>query len=72
MTGHTHNGHERGTVDLSRPARCVGCSCTDRQGCPGGCRWLAVDRADGTGVCSSCAEMLPAWKQAHGLTGGRS
>lgn len=65
MPGHTHNGHERGTLDLTQPAKCVGCGCTDREGCMEGCTWLAVDRRDRTGVCSSCPDRLESWKQAH-------
>jgi ferredoxin len=65
MSGHTHNGHERGTLDLTRPAACVGCGCTDDHACPEGCSWLAVDRRDRTGVCSNCRDHLEAWKQSH-------
>lgn len=52
---------ERGTVDVDKPAKCVGCGCTDQRACPGGCTWLAVDRAAGDGVCSNCSEHLGAW-----------
>jgi hypothetical protein len=72
MSGSTINGHEHGTVDVQRPAKCVGCSCTDSQGCPEGCTWLAVDRRDRTGVCSNCRDKLAEWKQSHGLTKGKS
>lgn len=65
MAHTTHNGHERGTLDLTHPAKCVGCGCTDREGCPEGCCWLVVDRRDGTGVCSNCPGELADWKRAH-------
>ena len=29
--------------------QCVGCGCTDNNGCDGGCRWVAED------LCSACA-----------------
>jgi hypothetical protein len=48
---------ERGTVDVDNPARCVGCGCTDSQGCPEGCYWLAVNRRTGEGVCSCCPDL---------------
>jgi hypothetical protein len=35
-------------------AACIGCGCTDSRACPGGCRWVWVDRVAGTGWCSSC------------------
>ena len=53
---------ERGTVDLANPATCAGCGCTDREGCFEGCTWLAVNRRNRTGVCSSCPDQLEAWK----------
>jgi len=34
---------------------CTKCGCTDSKACPGGCYWTVVDRAAGTGICSSCA-----------------
>lgn len=36
---------------------CIGCGCTDQSPCEGGCSWLACFD-DGTGVCSSCPEVL--------------
>lgn len=65
------NGHERGTLDLTNPAKCVGCGCTDRRACSEGCSWLAVDRSDGTGVCSNCPDQLQAWKVGHGGAAGQ-
>jgi hypothetical protein len=53
---------ERGTVDLENPATCVGCGCTDREGCEQGCTWLGVNRANATGVCSSCPDSLQEWE----------
>ncbi|TAN12926.1 MAG: hypothetical protein EPN34_03115 [Burkholderiaceae bacterium] len=47
----------------TREATCVGCGCTDRRACLGGCSWLAVNRDDGTGVCSNCRGALAAWRE---------
>lgn len=47
---------EHGTVDLDNQARCIGCGCTDAQGCPDGCYWLSVNRRTGQGVCSCCPD----------------
>ncbi len=38
-----------------RECTCRVCGCTDSRACPGGCYWVEVDRAKGTGICSSCA-----------------
>jgi hypothetical protein len=51
-------------------ARCVGCNCTDLQACFDdvtgcACHWLVVNRATGTGVCSCCAEHVPAWQASN-------
>jgi hypothetical protein len=43
-------------------AVCAGCGCSDLQPCSGGCCWLAVNRDDGTGVCSNCPKSLTAWR----------
>jgi hypothetical protein len=43
-------------------AVCAGCGCTDLRACAGGCSWLAVNRDDGTGVCSNCSKSLTAWR----------
>jgi transcription elongation factor Elf1 len=43
-------------------AVCVGCGCSDLRACAGGCSWLAVNRDDGTGVCSNCGKRLTAWR----------
>jgi hypothetical protein len=56
---------EAGTVDLDRQATCVGCGCTDAHGCRAGCTWLAVNRAQATGVCSNCAEHLQDWTKEN-------
>lgn len=42
-------------------ARCIGCGCTDLQACRAGCWWLACDRLQRIGVCSSCPGALPSW-----------
>lgn len=56
---------ERGTVDLQHQATCVGCGCTDAEGCPEGCYWMAVDRRVGRGVCSCCPDqMANGWSSA--------
>lgn len=47
---------ERGTVDTVNQAACIGCGCTDADGCPEGCYWLSVNRRTGVGVCSSCPD----------------
>jgi hypothetical protein len=39
---------------------CIGCGCTDRYACEGGCSWLA--RQGRVGVCSNCRHALPAWE----------
>lgn len=72
MSGHSHNGYERGTLDLTNPARCIGCGCTDDRSCREGCTWLAVNRRERTGVCSNCPDQLPAWTQAQRTTSRRS
>ena len=51
-----------GTLDLADPATCIGCGCTDRQGCPEGCAWLGVNRLTRRGVCSNCEDKLTEWK----------
>ncbi|MGH9644184.1 MAG: hypothetical protein ACRD3Q_17400 [Terriglobales bacterium] len=38
-------------------AECLGCGCTDLQGCSNGCTWLALFEDD-TGICSRCPELL--------------
>lgn len=43
-------------------ATCVQCGCTDTKACLVGCSWLAVNRGDGTGVCSSCGPALKQWR----------
>lgn len=43
-------------------AVCACCGCTDLRACQGGCSWLAVNRDDGTGVCSNCPKALTAWR----------
>lgn len=45
-------------VDVDNPAGCIACGCTDRNGCPGGCWWLAVDRKRRIGGCSNCRASL--------------
>ena len=49
-------------------AVCVRCTCDDLNACPGGCYWLAVDRRNGTGVCSCCKPALKAWRAQRVLT----
>lgn len=46
---------EKDQRDGLREARCVGCGCTDRKACPGGCAWYEVDRRSGIGFCTRCA-----------------
>lgn len=41
---------------------CTNCGCTELRACPGGCSWLGVNHADGTGVCSRCPKTLTAWR----------
>jgi hypothetical protein len=50
-------------------AKCVGCGCTDLRACAGGCSWLAVNRAAGTGVCSNCPKSLTAWRHQRAEVG---
>lgn len=47
---------------MTDQATCVNCGCTDLRACTGGCSWLAVNRDDSTGVCSSCPKHLTAWR----------
>lgn len=46
----------------TEPATCVGCGCTDNNGCVNEyretCYWLKVNRETGLGVCSCCPEFL--------------
>lgn len=63
------------TAQPAPEARCVGCGCTDSRACQQGCCWLACDRAQGLGVCSSCESHLWPWFRraaAGGGTSGRS
>ncbi len=41
---------------------CIGCGCSDMRACDEGCYWLAVDREEGIGVCSSCPESMKDWE----------
>jgi hypothetical protein len=50
------------SVDTRNPARCASCSCSDREACLGGCHWLAVNRARGSGICSNCPGKLQQWR----------
>lgn len=60
MNSTTHRA--RSYTSAPGEAACVGCGCTDLRACPGGCSWLAVNREDGTGVCSNCRKSLTAWR----------
>ncbi len=47
-------------------AICIGCGCDDLHACwddavEAPCTWLAVDRAEGLGVCSVCHGHLERW-----------
>lgn len=53
-----------GNFSMKALATCAGCGCTDDHACEGGCSWLAVDYAAGTGVCDNCPEHLNAWRAA--------
>ena len=53
---------------MTAPTSCIGCGCTDRWACRGGCWWLVVDRAMGRGVCSNCGDSMKAW-EAQRATG---
>ena len=49
-------------------AHCISCGCHDYAACQdeatgGPCSWLAVDRAEGLGVCSACPEALERWNK---------
>lgn len=54
-----------------REATCVGCGCTDSHACPHGCSWLAVNRSDGTGVCSNCLCALDDWREQQARDAGK-
>jgi len=47
---------------------CVGCGCTDDCACDGGCSWLMRD-GEGSGVCSNCQHVLPAYAGSAALVG---
>jgi len=51
-------------------AQCVRCGCTDSRACPQGCSWLACDRAQRLGVCSSCEGHLWPWLRGSNASGG--
>jgi hypothetical protein len=40
---------------------CIGCGCTDRAACPGGCEWLRMDMKTLRGVCSRCPGLVEQW-----------
>lgn len=40
-------------LDSEREYVCVICGCTDSEACDGGCYWIEIDRAAGTGLCSA-------------------
>jgi hypothetical protein len=49
-------------------ATCIGCGCDDFNACEdektcGPCHWLAVDYAQGLGVCSACEDDLERWNK---------
>ena len=48
-------------------ANCIGCHCSDTQACPGGCHWVRLDRALGTGVCSRCGYLTDEWDNGRRL-----
>lgn len=39
-------------------AICIGCGCTDWDGCQSTCYWIVVDYEKKVGVCSNCGEYL--------------
>ena len=43
--------------DGERECCCIVCGCTDSDACDGGCSWIEVDRAAGTGLCSAHGEV---------------
>lgn len=45
----------RGWGGVRAELQCTDCGCSDSQGCEPPCWWLRVDRAAGTGLCSTCA-----------------
>jgi hypothetical protein len=49
----------------ARGSICIGCGCTDRFACEGGCSWLVNDGR--VGVCSCCSRALPAWERGARL-----
>lgn len=46
---------------VSPIAYCIGCGCHDFHACEGGCWWLRVDYAAGSGVCSECELHVMRW-----------
>lgn len=45
-------------AQFEQDATCLGCGCTDSEGCIDGCWWTAVNRGERTGVCSNCSDRL--------------
>jgi len=55
-------------------ATCIGCGCTDSRACvtpSGPCSWLRLDRGQGVGVCSTCAEHVARWDSGERRLAGR-
>lgn len=42
--------------------RCVVCTCTYQHACDNGCSW-APNLADGSAICSNCADLLQAMRE---------
>ncbi len=61
----TANHHDHALSGLLECAICIGCGCDDFHACCDAnsipCHWLRVDYRSGLGVCSACAEHVPAW-----------
>jgi hypothetical protein len=53
-------------------ARCIQCGCTDFCACLEGCYWIEVDRVKGVGVCSSCPDARPRFRELVASAGARS
>jgi hypothetical protein len=38
--------------------RCIGCGCTEKHACAGGCAWVGLNDETGLGVCTNCPGSL--------------
>ena len=58
----------RDTAETPEGMVCVGCGCSDLDGCVEPCSWIREDPEAGQGVCSNCDHLAEAWDdgERHG------